>query len=124
MQKSRFGALSLRTRDSRYQSAYIFGAVCPGRGATAALVTPQADTAAMSAHLVDISKAVAKDAHAILLPDGAGWHCAKTLQIPDNMTLLPMPPYLPPYSPDLNPIEQAFSKLKSHLRKIGGNVSS
>lgn len=25
--------------------------------------------------------------------------------------------YLPPYSPDLNPIEQAFSKLKAHLRK-------
>ena len=24
--------------------------------------------------------------------------------------------YLPPYSPDLNPIEQAFSKLKAHLR--------
>jgi transposase len=23
--------------------------------------------------------------------------------------------YLPPYSPDLNPIEQAFSKLKAHL---------
>jgi transposase len=27
--------------------------------------------------------------------------------------------YLPPYSPDLNPIEQAFSKLKHILRKIG-----
>ncbi|NKB29089.1 MAG: hypothetical protein GKR99_16670 [Rhodobacteraceae bacterium] len=27
--------------------------------------------------------------------------------------------YLPPYSPDLNPIEQAFSKLKAHLRRIG-----
>ncbi len=25
--------------------------------------------------------------------------------------------FLPPYSPDLNPIEQAFSKLKAHLRK-------
>ena len=25
--------------------------------------------------------------------------------------------YLPKYSPDLNPIEQAFSKLKAHLRK-------
>jgi len=25
--------------------------------------------------------------------------------------------YLPSYSPDLNPIEQAFSKLKAHLRK-------
>ncbi len=25
--------------------------------------------------------------------------------------------YLPPYSPDFNPIENAFSKLKAHLRK-------
>jgi transposase len=25
--------------------------------------------------------------------------------------------YLPPYSPDLNPIEQAFAKLKALLRK-------
>ena len=25
--------------------------------------------------------------------------------------------YLPPYSPDLNPIEQAIAKLKAHLRK-------
>jgi transposase len=27
--------------------------------------------------------------------------------------------FLPPYSPDLNPIEMAFSKLKAHLRRIG-----
>jgi len=27
--------------------------------------------------------------------------------------------YLPPYSPDLNPIEQAFSKIKGILRKAG-----
>ena len=26
---------------------------------------------------------------------------------------------LPPYSPDLNPIEQSFAKLKAHLRKAG-----
>jgi transposase len=25
--------------------------------------------------------------------------------------------YLPPYSPDLNPIENAFARLKAHLRK-------
>ncbi|TGN33125.1 hypothetical protein E4L95_23670 [Paracoccus liaowanqingii] len=30
--------------------------------------------------------------------------------------------YQPPYSPDLNPIEQAFSKLKAHLRKIGART--
>ena len=27
--------------------------------------------------------------------------------------------FLPPYSPDLNPIEMAFSKLKAHLRRLG-----
>ena len=27
--------------------------------------------------------------------------------------------YLPPYSPELNPIEKAFSKLKAHRRRIG-----
>ena len=26
--------------------------------------------------------------------------------------------FLPPYSPDLNPIEMAFSKLKAHLRRM------
>jgi len=28
--------------------------------------------------------------------------------------------YLPPYSPDYNPIELAFSKIKSHVRRDGG----
>ena len=32
--------------------------------------------------------------------------------------------YLPPYRPDLNPIEQAFSKLKAHLRRIGARTFS
>ena len=30
--------------------------------------------------------------------------------------------FLPPYSPDLNPIEQAFSKLKAHLRRKGART--
>jgi transposase len=30
--------------------------------------------------------------------------------------------FLPPYSPDLNPIEMAFSKLKAHLRRIGART--
>ena len=32
--------------------------------------------------------------------------------------------YLPPYSPDFNPIEKAFSKLKAMLRKIGERTVS
>jgi transposase len=30
--------------------------------------------------------------------------------------------YLPPYSPDLNPIEQAFAKLKAALRKAAAHT--
>jgi len=30
--------------------------------------------------------------------------------------------YLPPYSPDLNPIEQAFAKLKAHLRQAAART--
>lgn len=39
-------------RDTRYKWAYIFGAVCPERGVTAALIMPHADTEAMNAHLL------------------------------------------------------------------------
>jgi len=30
--------------------------------------------------------------------------------------------FLPPYSPGLNPIEMAFTKLKAHLRRIGART--
>jgi transposase len=50
---------------------------------------------------MEISLAVAPGAHAILLLDQAGWHVSKRLSIPDNITLLP----LPPKSPELNPVE-------------------
>ncbi|MEY8827877.1 transposase, partial [Sedimentitalea sp. XS_ASV28] len=30
--------------------------------------------------------------------------------------------FLPPYSPDLNPVEMVFSKLKAHLRRIGART--
>jgi transposase len=30
--------------------------------------------------------------------------------------------YLPPYSPELNPIEEAFSKLKALMRKAGART--
>ncbi len=30
--------------------------------------------------------------------------------------------YLPPYSPDLNPIEKLWSKVKSHLRAVGATT--
>ena len=89
-------------RPSRYalrMELYLRGA-CPGRGTAAGLILPYVNTEAMELHLAEISKAVATGAHAVLIVDGAGWHDAKDLRVPDNITLLK----LPPYSPELNPM--------------------
>lgn len=101
-------------RDTRYVSAYIFGAVCPGRAETAALVMPHANTEAMNAHLEEISATVAPGAHAILVLDGAGWHGSNALELPDNISLLT----LPPYAPELNPVENIWAYLRGNKLAI------
>jgi transposase len=50
------------------------------------------------------------DKKIILVLDGAGWHKSKSLLIPDNVTLV----FLPPYSPELNPIERLWLHIKRH----------
>jgi hypothetical protein len=85
-------------RDNRHVSTYIFGAICPERATGAAIIMPYANTEAMNQHLGEISAQVAPGAHAVLVCDGAGRHQrGNKLVVPDNITLL----CLPPYSPEL-----------------------
>jgi hypothetical protein len=58
--------------DQRTQSAYLFGGVCPERGAGAALVLPACNCEAMQLHLDEIATKVALGAYAIILLDQAG----------------------------------------------------
>ena len=60
-------AARVRARDQRYEWADIFGAICPERSLTAALVLPCANAQAMNLHLEEISKQVAAGAHAVLI---------------------------------------------------------
>ena len=48
--------------DQRYESAYLFGAICPARGTGAALALPFADTDAMQLHLDEIARTVRRGA--------------------------------------------------------------
>ena len=98
-------------RDLRHQAVYVFGAVCPARDAGVALVLPNVGAAAMQAMLDELSQAVSPDAHAVVLMDRAGWHIAKTLTIPANLT----PLFLPPYSPELNAIERVWLYLRERF---------
>jgi len=97
-------------KDLGFTSAYMFGAVCPGEGKAAAIIMPICNTIAMNHHLREISSQVGAAAHALLVLDGAGWHNSQALAIPDNITLLA----LPPYSPELNPVERIWHYLRSH----------
>lgn len=107
---ARRGTRPRAPKDCRYAWAYLFGAVCPDRAAGAALVMPYANTEAMNAHLAEIARTVSPGAHALLVLDGAGWHGAGALVVPPNITLLA----LPPYSPELNPIENIWQFLRQN----------
>jgi len=64
----------------------------------------------MSLHLAEIAKAIAPGAHAVLLLDQAGWHLSARLAVPQNITIIP----LPPKSPELNPMENIWQFLRDN----------
>ena len=107
---ARIGSRPRAPRDSRYEWAYIFGAVCSQRATGVALVMPYANSEAMNLHLQAIGRAIAPGAHGVLVLDGAGWHTSHALKPPDNITLL----CLPPYSPELNPVENVWEYLRKN----------
>ena len=86
---ARTGSRPRDVHDQRRQSTYLFGAVCPEQGTGAALVLPSCNSEAMQLHLDEIATKVSPGAHAILILDQAGWHGAKTLKIPNNVSRSP-----------------------------------
>ena len=78
-----------------HRLTYIFGAICPKNGKAAGLIQPLCNTQAMNLHLAEISGMVASTCHALLLLDQAGWHLSHHLIVPENVTLLPLPPKCP-----------------------------
>jgi len=109
-QWARRGSRPRQPADQRYDSAYLFGAICPARGTGAALALPYADTEAMQLHLDEISRTVARGAQAVLLLDRAGWHTTGQLIVPKNLTLI----FLPSRAPELNPVENVWQFLRAN----------
>ena len=106
MGEARYAAPS----DQRTASTYIFGAICPKDGKGAGLVLPRCNTEAMSLHLAETATQVAQGAHAVLLLDQAGWHLSGRRVVPENITLLP----LPPKCPELNPVENIWQYIRDN----------
>jgi hypothetical protein len=101
-------------QDQRHQWACLFGAARPGGEAAFALVLPTVNTGAMQIFLDRFAETLAEDEHAVMVLDGAGWHGAKALMLPPNVTLAP----LPPYSPQLNPMERVRLYLRERFLSL------
>ena len=86
---------------------YAYGAVEPRTGESFFLVLPYCNTACMSVFLRELAFAYPHDI-ILLVCDGAAWHKANALKIPDNIELF----FLPPATPEMNPIEQIWKEIR------------
>ena len=91
----------------------VIGAVAPKSGELFSLIVPQTDTQVFQIFLDEFAKCTAQrraeGRKIVLVLDNASWHKSASLNWHDIT-----PFYLPPYSPDLNPIEQLWRDIKSH----------
>ena len=86
---------------------YAYGAVEPLTGDSFFLVLPYSNTDCMNIFLQKLSETYPNDL-IILACDRATWHRSKSLIIPDNIRLF----YLPPATPEMNPIEQIWKEIR------------
>ena len=93
-----------------FKSCYLIGSVNPVTGDKTGIVFSTLDTDVMNLFFEEFSEDVPEGHHAIVVWDGAGFHRGSKLNVPDNITFR----MLPPYSPELNPIERIWQWLKEH----------
>ena len=86
---------------------YVYTAVAPAQAEMVSLILPEVSTAMMNLFLEQVSQTFSK--HFIVMQvDGAGWHHAHELVIPENIRLIEQPPY----SPEVNPVEHLWDELR------------
>ena len=95
--------------------SYAFAAVSPHDGVMDSLILPWVNTSTMSMFLATVSQRH-PDEYIVMVMDQAGWHIAHELEVPKNMRLV----LLPPYSPEINPVEHIWDALRENC--IGNTV--
>ena len=86
---------------------YVYGAVSPLEGELDWMICPAMNTDYMTTFLAQVSVAHPKD-FIVMVVDGASWHVAKALVVPENIRLH----RLPSYAPELNPQEHLWDELR------------
>lgn len=86
---------------------YAYSSICPETGEFFSLILPGSNTQMMGMYLQEFSNHY-KMYRIIICLDKAGWHTCNDLKIPENMVLW----FLPPYSPELNPVELLWRQIR------------
>src|SRR5450631_3705880 len=107
---ARKGSRPRAVRQNGREWLYVLMAVCAGTGTASALIMPELNTAVVNLFLEQVARDLPAGVHAVLIWDGAGFHTGKDLVVPGNVSLI----RLPPYSPELNPIENLWHYMRSH----------
>lgn len=92
------------------ENFYLYSAVDTSNGDNFSIILPSVNTNNMNVFLLELSKLYPTDT-LVLIMDGAGWHKSRSLKVPNNIKII----YLPPYSPELNPVEKLWLYIKSKL---------
>ena len=121
--ESRFGLLPIPRRritlpgvkpispvQFQFESYYLYGAAEPRTGESFFLELPNLNAQCFQIYLDEFSEAYA-DSFNVMLLDRGKFHQAKRLKIPHNVALV----FLPPYSPEQNPIERLWQHIKSKI---------
>ena len=93
---------------------YVYAAASVADGILDTLILPHVNGDCMQVFLDEVSSRHPAE-RIVMVLDGAGWHKAASLVVPDNMRLLS----LPPYAPELNPVEHVWDELRE---KAFGNL--
>ena len=95
-----------------YENFYLYSAVNPRTGEEFTLILPKVNTLCMNIFLEQFSKAYQNKKIALIM-DGAAWHHSNGLRQTDNIRNI----ILPPYSPELNPVEKLWQYIKDKTIK-------
>ncbi len=90
-----------------HEYVYAYAAVSVQDGDLDSLVLPAVNGQCMEVFLAEVATRH-PDENIVMVLDGAGWHKSQTMAIPENLHLL----NLPPYSPELNPVEHVWDELR------------
>ena len=92
-----------------FKNFYLYSAVDPLSGDACTLLLPKVNTECMNIFLQELGQQYSQKT-ILLVMDGASWHKSRSLNLPENVEIV----HLPPYSPELNPVERLWSYIKAN----------